>query len=244
MDWNFFHVWLEERGREIAEIPPDGLCFLHALQHCLLVQYNEKYSLKEIQEKILHEIKSKTQYYMAFHTASTPTKIISQVQQYFDTRRFACDIVDVIIGLCCNIFSATLWIFQSNAAEKMDSISYTTDEHTAKRRHIHMVLYHERGDKEGFGNHYNAVVSQNKNKGQMYADIQPDTTSGPPSPGTYQHQFPHLHIKMMTLIQLMWKMMDNKTSALSLMHLCTICLLLINAYFSLWIFSWILRRRT
>ena len=120
---------------------------------------------------------------MAFHTASTPTEMISQVQQYFDTRRFACDIVDVIIGLCCNIFSVTLWIFQSNAAEKMDSISYTTDEHTAKRRHIHMVLYRERGDKEGFGNHYNAVVSQNKNKGQMYTDIQPDTTSGPPSPG-------------------------------------------------------------
>ena len=45
-----------------------------------------------------------------------------------------------------------------------------------------MVLYRERGDKEGFGNHYNAVVSQNKNKGQMYTDIQPDTTSGPPFP--------------------------------------------------------------
>ena len=156
---------MEEKGREIVEIPPDGLYFLCALQHCLLVQYNEKYSLKEIQEKILHEIKSKTQYYMAFHTASTPTEIISQVQQYFDNHRFACDIVDVIIGLCCNIFSVTLWIFQSNAVEKMDSISYTTDEHTAKRRHIHMVLYCERGDKEGFGNHYNAVVSQKKNQG-------------------------------------------------------------------------------
>ena len=183
MDWNRFHIWLEERGREIVEIPPDGLCFLCTLQHCLLVQYNEKYSLKEIQEKILHEIKSKTQYYMAFHTASTPTEIISQVQQYFDTHRFAWDIVDVIIGLCYNIFSVTLWIFQSNTAEKMDSISYTTDEHTAKRRHIHMVLYRERGDKEGFGNHYNVVVSQKKNQGQMYIDIQPDTTSGPPLPG-------------------------------------------------------------
>ena len=64
MDWNCFHVWLEERGRDIVEIPPDGLCFLRALQHCLLVQYNEKYSLKEIQAKILQEIKSRTQYYI------------------------------------------------------------------------------------------------------------------------------------------------------------------------------------
>ena len=73
--------------------------------------------------------------------------------------------VDIIIELCCNIFSVTLWIFQSNAAEKMDSISYTTDENTAKRRHIHMVLYCDRGDKDGFGNHYNSVVSQKKNLG-------------------------------------------------------------------------------
>ena len=73
--------------------------------------------------------------------------------------------VDVIIELCCNIFSVTLWIFQSNAAEKMDSISYTTDENTAKRRHIHMVLYCDRGDKDGFGNHYNSVVSQKEEPG-------------------------------------------------------------------------------
>ena len=152
-------------------------------------------------------------------------------------------IVNVIIGLCCYIFSVTLWIFQSNTAEKIDSISYTIDEHTAKRRHIHMVLYHERGDKEGLGNHYNAVVSQKKNQGQMYTDIQPDTTSGPPSPGDLSTPVPHLNIKMITLIQLMWKMMDNKTSAKNLMHLCTICLLLINTYFSLWMYSWILRRR-
>ena len=126
----------------------------------------------------------------------------------------------------------------------MDSISYTTDEHTAKRRHIHMVLYRERGDKEGFGNHYNAIVSQNKNKGHCTQIFSQRILQDPLPLGTYQHQFPHLHIKMMTLIQLMWKMLDNKTSTLSLMHLCTICLLLINAYFSLRIFSWILRRRT
>ena len=244
MDWNFFHVWLEERGREIVEIPPDGLCFLRALQHCLLVQYNEKYSLKEIQEKILNEIKSKTQYYMAFHTASTPTEIISQVQQYFHTRRFACDIVDVIIGLCCNIFSVTLWIFQSNAAEKMDSISYTTDEHTAKRRHIHMVLYRERGDKEGFGNHYNAVVSQNKNKGQMYTDIQPENTSGPPSPGDVSTPVPSPSYQNDDFNPTYVEDVGQQDFNSELMHLCTICLLLINTYSSLWIFSWILRRRT
>ena len=92
-------------------------------------------------------------------------------------------------------FSVTLWIFESNAAEKMDSISYTTDEHTAKRRHIHMVLYCERGDKEGFGNHYNAVVSQKKTRAKCTQIFSQTLLQDHLSPGIYQHQFPHLHIK-------------------------------------------------
>ena len=126
----------------------------------------------------------------------------------------------------------------------MDSISYTTDEHTAKRKHIHMVLYHGRGDKEGFGNHYNAVVSQNKNKGQMYTDIQPDTTSGRPSPGDLSTPVPSPSYQNDDFNPTYVEDDGQQTSALSLMHLCTICLLLINTYFSLWIISWILRRRT
>ena len=119
---------------------------------------------------------------MAFHTATTSEQLIHQVQEYFDKRIFASDIVDVVIGLCCNVFSMTLWIFQENEAGKMETISYNTNEESNKRRHVHVALYRDRGDVHGLASHYNAVVSKNKNKGQIYIDHQSHEVSGPPSP--------------------------------------------------------------
>ena len=177
-------MWLEERGKEIVEIPPDGLCFLRALQHCLAVQHSEQYSITDIQSKIISEIVSNTQFYMAFHTATTQEQLIQQVQEYFEKRIFASDIVDVVIGLCCNVFSITLWIFQENKAGNLETISYNTNEEKNSRRHVHVALYCDRGDVDGLASHYNAVVSKNKNKGQIYIHLQSQEVSGsgPPSP--------------------------------------------------------------
>ena len=116
---------------------------------------------------------------MAFHTAKTPQEMLQQVREYLDKKIFATDIVDVVIGLCCNIFNVTLWIFQESEAGQLESISYTTNKKEQKRRHVHVALYRDRGDVHGFGSHYNAVVSKKKNRGQLYMDI----SSGPPSPG-------------------------------------------------------------
>ena len=170
---------MEERGRELVEIPADGLCFLRALQHCLAVQHNESYSLQEMKNKILGEITNKCKHYMPFHTAKNPQEMLQQVREYLDKKIFATDIVDVIIGVCCNIFTITLWIFQESAAGKLESISYSTDKEEQTRRHVHVALYRYRGDLDEFGSHYNAVVNKKKNKGQLYMDI----SSGPPSPG-------------------------------------------------------------
>ena len=121
---------------------------------------------------------------MAFHTATTQEQLIQQVQEYFEKRIFASDIVDVVIGLCCNVFSITLWIFQENEAGKLETISYNTNEEKNSRWHVHVALYRDRGDVDGLASHYNAVVSKNKNKGQIYIDLQSQEVSGsgPPSP--------------------------------------------------------------
>ena len=121
---------------------------------------------------------------MAFHTATTQEQLIQQVQEYFEKRIFASDIVDVVIGLCCNVFSITLSIFQENEAGNLETISYNTNEEKNLWRHVHVALYHDRGDVDGLASHYNAVVSKNKNKGQIYIDLQSQEVSGsgPPSP--------------------------------------------------------------
>ena len=102
---------------------------------------------------------------MAFHTAKTPQEMLQQVREYLDKKLFATDIVDVVIGLCCNIFNVTLWIFQESEAGQLESICYSTNKKEQKRWHVHVALYHDRGDVHGFGSHYNAVVSKKKNRG-------------------------------------------------------------------------------
>ena len=55
--WCTTHVWLDERGREIVEMPGYGLCFLCSLQHTLRIAYGEKYSVEAIMAKILGKVK-------------------------------------------------------------------------------------------------------------------------------------------------------------------------------------------
>ena len=69
---------------------------------------------------------------MAFHTAKTPQEMLQQVREYLDKKIFATDIVDVVIGLCCNIFNVILWIFQESEAGQQESISYSTNKKRAK----------------------------------------------------------------------------------------------------------------
>ena len=230
VDWKLFHIWLEERGRELVEIPADGLCFLRALQHCLAVQHNEKYSLQEIKIKILEEITNKSKQYMAFHTAKNPQEMLQQMREYLHQKIFAQDIVDVIIGLCCNIFTVTLWIFQESAAGRLESISYSTDKQEQRRRHVHVALYHDRGDVDGFGSHYNAVVSKKKNKGQLYMDL----SSGPPSQGKYLLLSHRPLINLMTSIQLLRNLKCCLTSTVNQMHQCLIYLPQTSVSCSLW----------
>ena len=69
--WNEFHVWLDERGREIVDIPRDGLCYFRALQNSLGVQYSQNYTLKEIEEKLIEEISQRPKFYLTFYPQVT-----------------------------------------------------------------------------------------------------------------------------------------------------------------------------
>ena len=69
---------------------------------------------------------------MVFHTAKTPQEMLQQVREYLDKKIFATDIVDVVIGLCCNFFNVTLWIFQESEAGQLESISYSTNKKEQK----------------------------------------------------------------------------------------------------------------
>ena len=85
----------------------------------------------------------------------------------------------------------TLWIFKESEVGKLESISYSTNQEDQRWWHVHVALYCNRRDVDGFGSHYNAVVSKKKTGGQLYMDI----SSGPHSP------YHHPQMNPMTLTQ-------------------------------------------
>ena len=173
--WNEFHVHLDGKGREIVCIPGDGLCFFRGLQNSLGVQYNEKYTLQEIEKKIIAEISSRPKFYLGFFPEGKDKKgITEKVADFFKHKRFATTTVDMLIGAACNAFQITLWIYEQDPNEFMHSIQYSTRQEEQKRRHCHLILYRNRRDIKGLGNHYNSIVSKKKNKGRLYEDYGAD----------------------------------------------------------------------
>ena len=158
---------MDTKGKEIVNIPGDGLCFFRSVQNCLGVQYNEKYSMAEIQRKIVEEIATRPKFYLGFFPEGKNRKVIVEtVKNFFKDKYFASTTVDMLIGASCNAFGITLWIYQKDEKEFMHSIQYGTGKDIQKRRHCHLILYRNRQDIEGLGSHYNSVVSKKKNKGE------------------------------------------------------------------------------
>ena len=217
--WNEFHVYLAEKGKEIVQIPGDGLCFFRGLQNCLGVQYNENFSMEEIKQRIIGEITRRPKFYLRFHPcAQTAEGLKDDIIKFFHSRVFACDTVDLLIGVSCNAFDITLWVYQEDEHHIMNSIQYSTGKDSQKRRHCHMILYRNRNNIKGLGSHYNSIVSIKKNNGRRYEDYgshqppagnevelesQPlaneneeDETLGPPSQGSLETPVPSPHSEL------------------------------------------------
>ena len=111
--WNEFHVYLDERGKEIVSIPADGLCFFQGVQNNLGVQYNKNYSIHEIEEIILMEIAKRPKFYLGFYPEGENKKrLLEIVKEFFITKSFASTTVDMLIGATCNAFDLTLSVCQ------------------------------------------------------------------------------------------------------------------------------------
>ena len=141
------------------------------MQNSLGVQYNEKYSLKEIQQMLLSEISHRPQFYLGFYLEGQNKDVmVEKVKKFFKDKQFASNTVDMLIGVTCNTFDFTLWVYQQNENGLMHSIQYSTGKDSQKRRHCHLILYRDRNDIHGLGNHYNSILSKKRNKGCEYED--------------------------------------------------------------------------
>ena len=105
IEWCTAHIWLDEKGREIVNIPGDGLCFMCSMQHTLGVVFKEKYSIGSMITKIKEEVKKRPAFYQQFLLDATePEDVIEELQTFFDTHFFSTDVVDLLVGIAVNIF--------------------------------------------------------------------------------------------------------------------------------------------
>ena len=169
--WNEFHVYLDEKGKEIVSIPADGLCFFRGVQNNLGVQYNKKYSIDEIEEIILIEIGKRPKFYLGFYPeAENKKRLLEIVKEFFITKSFASTTVDLLIGATCNAFDFTLCVYQENEKDLMQCIEYSTGQESQKQRCCNFILYRDRNDVQGTGSHYSSIISKMKNNGREYED--------------------------------------------------------------------------
>ena len=156
----------------MVTIPADGLSFLRALQYALGMVYNEKYSIGTIMAKIIEEVKKRPNFYQQFILDCTePHDVIKELQTFFDTHFFLTDIFELLITVFVNVFRIMIWIFQEDENSMCKTTKFCTDNQESKRHHVHMMLFANRNDTRGLGNHYNTILKKRINNGRTYIDF-------------------------------------------------------------------------
>ena len=134
--------------------------------------YNEIYSISEIKEKVLGKIRRKILFYQGcLEGIGDVEDVVEHIETYFATHFYLMDIFDLLVMATLNVFQITVWVFQEDENNMFQLIQYVMDDEISQRRHIHMMLYHEKHDIIGLGHHYNSIVSKKYNNGEGYIDF-------------------------------------------------------------------------
>ena len=102
---------MEKFGKEILDVPGNGVCFIRSVQYCLKRDLDVRYSIDEISDKILDELYENAHKYKDYHTGSV-RKLIEDSIKYLKETKYTLDIVDVVVGACANALKVNLYIFQ------------------------------------------------------------------------------------------------------------------------------------
>ena len=103
-------IWLDDHGRDIISIPWYGLSFVRCVQYSLVVVYNEIYSITEIKEKILCEIRRKIIFYQGCLAGMVDVEdVVEHIEKHILTPIFySMDIFDLLVMVTLNVFRITV----------------------------------------------------------------------------------------------------------------------------------------
>ena len=142
---------------EIHLSEANGYCFLNSVIACLQNDYDQKISFDECVTKILSHLCQNYKKYLDFHPVSTKEilpadKLISDALDFFRTRRFNQDVVDLLMQITVDALHLNMFIYQKSG-ENIQVLNFKEPE---SDKIVRVKFTH--CNKNSSGNHYDAII--------------------------------------------------------------------------------------
>ena len=154
--WVNLSEYLASQQMEVKIIKGDGFCFLNAVSKVLEVNYNHTFPVQKAMEQIMKFLCENFNKYTAYHQQkSEPTPgdtLISDVIDFFASRNYNTNIVDLLMQITTDALRLNLNIYQKNNGQ-IQIYNFTSPEplFTVNLKFSHDPLHPQ-------GNHYDAIT--------------------------------------------------------------------------------------
>ena len=135
--WKEIGTHFDDIGRETVPIQGDGFCFITSLVKAMKSEHNIILEKSEAQDLIIDQVIENYQQYSLYHYNKTLTQkeslnntdsFMSELINFFDSRDFTHDVVNLIIQIAADALGLNIYIYQENILQKEENS--TEESHT------------------------------------------------------------------------------------------------------------------
>ena len=141
---------------EVTKIKGDGFCFLGSVSKALQIDYGYDLSIQKATEIIMKYLCVNFNRYTAYHQKklepTTGDTLISDVIDFFASRNYNTNIVDLLMQISADALELQLNIYQNNSG-RVQVFNFTSDK---PKYLLHLKFSHD--PKHPLGNHYDAIT--------------------------------------------------------------------------------------
>ena len=154
--WVNLAEYLSACQMEVKAVRGDGFCFLSAVTKVLEVDHKLIIPVQKAMEKIMKFLCENFERYTAYHQQkselTTGDTLISDVIEFFSSRNYNTNIVDLLMQITTDCLDLDLNIFQNNAGQ-IQVYNFTTSKacYTVNLKFTHDLKHPQ-------GNHYDAIT--------------------------------------------------------------------------------------
>lgn len=170
VQWNDLDKYLAQNGLMVKNTRGDGFCFLSSILTVLKCDYNEEVSTEEMIPRFLEFLIKNHQQFHAFHTWTKPDLFIGEAMDFFRSREYNRDIVDLLVEIAAQALELNLSIYQ-NLDGQIQVLRYNGGPDC---KEIRVKFTHDNNNMAL--NHYDAIIHSGRaNTSPLLYDISPET---------------------------------------------------------------------